>query len=100
MCRRPLPGRVSCCPLRTQLRRAPYFPYGGVGSIPTVRSNIEAGASSSSGPSPCPYSPECVEGEFCELRLSSVPRTSPSQGSSKLALQQVDLLGSICLIGL
>jgi hypothetical protein len=29
--------------LRTQLWRAPYFRYGGVGSIPTVRSNIEAG---------------------------------------------------------
>jgi hypothetical protein len=26
-------------PLRTQLRRAPHFPCGGVGSTPAVRSN-------------------------------------------------------------
>jgi hypothetical protein len=27
-----------------------------------------------SGPLHCPYSPECVEGEFCEVRLGALPR--------------------------
>ena len=34
-------GRYSVVRLlRTQLRRAPYFTYGGVGSSPTVRSEL------------------------------------------------------------
>ena len=30
------------------------------------------GVSSSLGPSSCLYSPECVEGEFCEVRLQDL----------------------------
>src|SRR5919112_1311794 len=48
--------------LRTQLQRAPYLRYGGVGSSPTVRSRIGTGVLSSPGlPSSCPYSPNYVE---------------------------------------
>src|ERR687898_1951381 len=36
--------------------------------------------SSSLGPSPCPYSPECVEGLFCELRASNLRPYAPVQG--------------------
>jgi hypothetical protein len=31
------------------------------------------------GPSPCPYSPECVEGKFCELLNDGVLRSSPPE---------------------
>ena len=38
---------------------------------------VSSGAGRSSlGPYPCPYSPECVEYAFCELRLYAVLRSS------------------------
>jgi hypothetical protein len=40
------------------------------------------GVSSSSGPSFCPYSPKCLELEFCELRLLGI------LGSSRRFLQE------------
>jgi hypothetical protein len=81
--------------LRTQLWRASYFRYGGVGSIPTVRSNIEAGASSSSGPSSCPYAAECVEEVgFCELRPNGVLRTSQHLAAHKQ--QQIYAIWGMC----
>jgi hypothetical protein len=33
------------------------------------------------------YSPECVEGEFCEVRLVKFLRTSPERASKKFAQQ-------------
>src|SRR5829696_9407337 len=45
--------------------------------------------SSSLGPSSCPYSPERVEGEFCELRLSRVLGSShPSIMRSPVPMRQ------------
>jgi hypothetical protein len=38
---------------------------------------LRAGLFSWLGPPTCPYSPECVEGEFCELRLVRMLRSSP-----------------------
>ena len=35
------------------------------------------------GPSSCPYSPECVEGEFLELPLYGVLRSSPHPRNHK-----------------
>jgi hypothetical protein len=40
--------------------------------------------SSSPGPSPFSHSPECVEEEFCELRIDGVLRSSPNTISRKL----------------
>ena len=40
---------------------------------------MRAGAFSSLDPSPCPYSPECVEGVFCELRLAAILGSLPTR---------------------
>ena len=50
--------------------------------IPERRYNhfLRAGATSSPDPSSCPYSSECVEGEFYELRVDGVLGSSKSWG--------------------
>jgi hypothetical protein len=51
----------------------------------TVVGAERSGASLGSGPSSCPYSAECVEGEFCEVELPryGVLRSSPYHNSRK-----------------
>src|SRR5829696_47571 len=56
-------------------------------SLLTIRG---AEANSSLGPSSCPFSPECLEGEFSELRRDGVLRSSLHQGGVG-AIQSPDL---------
>ena len=55
------------------------------------------------GPSSCPYSSKCLEGEFCELRvdavLSSSPPTRKSHERAKITHLR-DVLGRWRLLGL
>jgi hypothetical protein len=70
-------GRYSVVGLlRTQLRRAPYFTYGGVGSSPTVRSRIGSGVLSSPG---------LFMPLFSGVRGTDILRTSPKRRSMKFA---------------
>jgi hypothetical protein len=48
------------------------------------------GQSPSPGPFSCPYSPECVEGKFCEVRLTSI--SLKYQGGAVFGLQPALLL--------
>src|SRR5215211_959661 len=60
----------------------PHRCLAGVGGSPRhvggpSRELSRAGLCSSVGPPYCPYSPKCVEGEFCELRHHGVLGSSP-----------------------
>ena len=57
-----------------------------VGIMPqsSASSSMRRAEASSFGPSFCPYSPECVEYKFCEVRILGLLRTSALRSSKKL----------------
>jgi hypothetical protein len=73
--------------------------------IPVLQYRYGAGLATSSPlrgtaarPSSCPYSPECVEGKFSEVRLYRVLRISPRRGSKKFEGRELTGAGSMVFV--